>query len=113
MVAPRRRSKSVDKKSKELRKYEIAYNKCIKLGLKSKACKKSMKRLKPSSKKRINKSIKKTIKKIKLRSRSRSRSLNAYQKFVKRESAKSVYKGRNVKSRMRAIAKLWRKLKSK
>ena len=111
MVVQRRRSKSVDKKSKELRKYEIAYNKCIKLGLKSKTCKRSIKKLKPSSKKRMNKSLKKTIKKLKLRSRSRS--LNPYQKFVKRESAKSVYKGRNVKSRMRAIAKLWRKLKSK
>ncbi len=103
MIAPRR-SKSVDKKSKELRKYEIAYNKCIKLGLKSKTCKRSIKKLKPF------KSLKKTIKN---KLRSRSRSLNAYQKFVKRESAKSVYKGKNVKSRMRAIAKLWRKLKSK
>jgi len=111
MVAPRRKSKSVDKKSKELRKYEIAYNKCIKLGLKSKTCKKSIRRLKPSSKKRIKKSLNKT--KLRSRSRSRSRSLNAYQKFVKHESAKSIYKGRNVKSRMRAIAKLWRKLKSK
>ena len=112
MVVQRRRSKSVDKKSKELRKYEIAYNKCIKLGLKSKTCKRS-KKLKLSSKKIINKSLKNTIKKLKLRSRNRSRSLNAYQKFVKRESAKSVSKGRNVKSRMRALAKLWRKLKSK
>ena len=33
-------------KSKELRKYEIAYNKCIKLGIKSRKCKRSLKKIK-------------------------------------------------------------------
>jgi hypothetical protein len=103
-------------KSRELRKYEIAYNKCIKMGMKSRQCKKSIKTLKPKSKKRLVKSIRKSPRKsprknIRVKSKSRSRSLNPYQRFVRSESSKSIYKGRSVKSRMRAIAKKWRKSK--
>ena len=136
MVEARNRSNKSNKKSvksKELRKYEVAYNKCIKLCLKSKRCKKSAKRVvddlmclnksrkrrksatkksRKRSKKLSKSSTKKSRKRSKKRSKSRSkRRLNAYQKFVKRESAKSVYRGKSVKSRMCAIAKLWKKSK--
>ena len=121
MVEARNRSNKSNKKSvksKELRKYEVAYNKCIKLCLKSKRCKKSAKRVVDDlmclnkSRKRRKSATKKSRKRSKKRSKSRSkRRLNAYQKFVKRESAKSVYRGKSVKSRMCAIAKLWKKSK--
>ena len=110
-AATRRKSKIIHKrsgKSKELRKYEIAYNKCIKLGINSRNCKKSLKRVKPTLRKKIIKSI---IKSRKRKSKSKSRSLNEYQKFVKKESKKSIYKGKSAKSRMRAISKLWKKSK--
>ena len=112
MVDTRKRSI----KSKQLRKYEIAYNKCIKFGLKSKRNNKAKSRskkclLKSSRKPHRNQSLfVKSRKRVK-KSRSKSRSLNSYQKFVKSESSKSIYKGISVKSRMRAIAKKWRKFK--
>ena len=112
MTATRRKSKIIHKrsgKSKQLRKYEIAYNKCIKLGINSKICKKSLKRVRPILAKKIIKSVRKSRKRKSISLKSRS--LNAYQKFVKKESKKSVYKGKNAKSRMRAISKLWKKSK--
>ena len=44
-----------------------------------------------------------------LKSKSK-RPLNSYQRFVKKESVKSIYKGQTAKSRMRAISKLWKKI---
>ena len=115
MVDTRNRSKK-SVKSKELRKYEVAYNKCIKMCIKSKRCKKSAKKAVDdlmSSTKRRKSATKKSRKRSKKLSKSRSkRRLNAYQKFVRRESTKSVYRGKSVKSRMRAIAKLWKKSKN-
>lgn len=102
MINEKRSGKSdiSGKRSIKLRKYEIAYNKCIKL------CKKSAIKLKKS--KRKSPMLKRRIKK----SKSPARSLNSYQKFVKTESIKGIYKGKSVKSRMRAISRLWKKSKS-
>ena len=114
MTATRRKSKIIHKrsgKSKQLRKYEIAYNKCIKLGINSKICKKSLKRVRPILAKKIIKSVRKSRKRKSISLKSGNKTLNAYQKFVKKESKKSVYKGKNAKSRMRAISKLWKKSK--
>ena len=64
MPATRRKSKIIHKrsgKSKQLRKYEIAYNKCIKLGINSKICKKSLKRVRPILAKKIIKSVRNEI----------------------------------------------------
>jgi hypothetical protein len=135
------------KKSKELRKYEIAYHKCIKMGMKSRDCKKTIKKLRPKTRKRLRKSLKRSIKtsikrrsrkrRTRTRSRKRTRSkrtrskrsrskrsrskrshtkrsrskrpLNSYQKFVRKESSKSIYKGQSARSRMRAISKLWKR----
>jgi len=128
-------SSNKSKKSKELRKYEIAYHKCIKMGMKSRDCKKSIKNLRPKTRKRLRKSLKrsrkrthtfspKRIKRSRIqrssikrsrskRSRSKrsrsKRALNSYQKFVRKESSKSVYKGQSARSRMRAISKLWKR----
>jgi len=140
------RNKTVDstssnksKRSVSIRKYEIAYNKCIKLSRKTKRCKKSLKKLQPStlpnkssrrpnknsrkrsrkrSSKRSNKRSRKYINSIKRRNNIISpldrskRPLNEYQKFVKHESSKSVYKGKNAKSRLRAISRLWKRRSS-
>ena len=60
------------------------------------------------------KSIRKSPRKhrhTKSENKSISRSLNACQRFVRSERSTTVYKGRSVKSRMRAIAKKWRKSK--
>ena len=111
MITEKRSSKNdkSSRRSKKLRKYEIAYNKCIKLCRKSAKKRKSTRKTRKSSKRKstLLKSRKRRIKK----SKSPNRSLNAYQKFVKTESRKSIYKGKSVKSRMRAIAKLWKKSK--
>ena len=125
-------SSNKSKKSKELRKYEIAYHRCIKMGLRSKQCKKSAKNLKLKSRKHLKIEVSKDIKKShkrphvksrrvphaeskkshmihhSLRSKSK-RPLNSYQRFVKKESGKSIYKGQTAKSRMRAISKLWKR----
>lgn len=117
-------SSNKSKRSVNLRKYEVAYNKCIKLGLKSKRCKKMIKKLEPQliPRKSVRKPRKRSRKhthtvdrrnKHLLSSIEKSkRPLNAYQKFVKRESSKSVYKGKNAKSRLRAISRLWRRRSS-
>ena len=102
MVGDKRTSNNRSNKSRELRKYEIAYNKCIKMITKSRKCKETMR-------KRRIKSSKRRKTRTRTRSRSVKKSLNTYQKFVRRESKKSIYKGRSVKSRMGAISKLWRK----
>ena len=119
MVDNRNRSDKSNKKSvksKELRKYEVAYNKCIKMCMKSKRCKKSTKKIDDlsslnKSRKRRKSATKKSRKRSKKVSKRSKRRLNAYQKFVRRESARSIYRGKSVKSRMRAIAKLWKKSK--
>jgi hypothetical protein len=117
MVETRNRSNKKSVKSKELRKYEVAYNKCIKMCLRSKRCKKSVKKAVndvvhlDKSRKRRKSALKKSRNRRTSKSKSKKR-LNPYQKFVKRESAKSIYRGKGVKSRMRAIAKLWKKSKN-
>ena len=59
-------SSNKSKKSKELRKYEVAYNKCIKMCLKSRVGKKSIKKLKsPKHIKNTAKSSRKYISKKK------------------------------------------------
>jgi len=103
--------------------------------MKSRDCKKSIKNLRPKTRKRLRKSLKrsrkrthtfspKRIKRSRIqrssikrsrskRSRSKrsrsKRALNSYQKFVRKESSKSVYKGQSARSRMRAISKLWKR----
>jgi len=113
MVEPRKRTDTPNKRSKkslELRKYEIAYNKCIKLGTKLKKSKKKV-----YSRKKSNlvydHSFPKSRRYRKIRIKTKSRSLNPYQKFVRSESSKSIYKGMKVQKRMQAISKLWKRSK--
>ena len=119
MVNTRKRTHTPNKRSRkslELRKYEIAYNKCIKLGTKLKKSKRKAPSRKKSNhklhklikSKKLIKSRKASPKRRRIKIKTKSRSLNRYQKFVKTESSKSVYKGMNVQKRMKAISKLWR-----
>jgi hypothetical protein len=113
MVEPRKRTDTPNKRSKkslELRKYEIAYNKCIKLGTKLKKSKKKVYSRKKSNAV-YDRNFLKSRRYRKIRIKTKSRSLNPYQKFVRSESSKSIYKGMKVQKRMQAISKLWKRSK--
>ena len=113
MVEPRKRTDTPNKRSKkslELRKYEIAYNKCIKLGTKLKKSKKKVYSRKKSNRV-YDRNFLKSRRYRKIRIKTKSRSLNPYQKFVRSESSKSIYKGMKVQKRMQAISKLWKRSK--
>lgn len=88
-----KKSRKVRKNSKILKKYEIAYENCIKKAMKShknkKECLKKSKNIKKSTDKK--------------------RSPTKYQKFVKKHSNDAGISGLSPASRMRKIAKLWKK----
>jgi hypothetical protein len=117
-------NKSSLSRSARLRKYEVAYEECIKKTFDT--SKKKPIRLEPSKKSRsirnvINNSPKKSRsirnvspKKSKVKQsppQKKKRSLNAYQKFVKEESQKSKYKSFTASERMKEISKEWNKKK--
>jgi len=88
------KSKSRTKnKSKILKKYEIAYENCIKKAMKCNSFSKKKKSI------------------LKKSNRSKKNSPNNYQKFVKKHSKDIDISGLSPGSRMRKIAKLWKKEK--
>lgn len=113
--------KSTISRSARLRKYEVAYEECIKKKfdnskkkpIRSEPAKKSRSIRNVSAKKSPsipNVSAKKSrVKKSPIPKKKRS--LNAYQKFVKEESQKNKYKGITPSQRMTAISKEWNKQK--
>lgn len=88
-----RKSRKIRKNSKILKKYEIAYENCIKKAMKN------------------NKNRKECLKKSKniKKSADKKRSPTKYQKFVKKHSNDFGISGLSPASRMRKIAKLWKK----
>jgi hypothetical protein len=125
-----------------LKKYEMAYETCVKKSMKKspktkarkpskvndclektkKAMIKKMKSLSPikfKSKKiqqefikSIKTKLKKSLKTKKLKSKVK-KSLNLYQKFVKDQSKKSGIKNLSPEKRFKQISKLWKKYKNK
>lgn len=110
-MAERKTSKRVSR-SVRLKKYEAAYEACLKKAMS--ACKKKSD---PSSSKKSKRKHKskttpsETVSKRKSPKKEQKRPLNAYQKFVRDESKKSKYKGMLSSDRMRAIGKAWKNLK--
>ena len=126
MVSRKTNSKS---RSKILKKYELAYEKCIKKAmkthpiiskrrpssLKSKCVKKISKKISKSLDSKTKRLIKNTLikksrktKRRKTKTKSR-KSLNTYQKFIKKHVKDPKFKNMSPSSRMKAIAKLWKK----
>lgn len=121
-------SKSKSKnRSKILKKYELAYESCVRKAMKShpRLAKKKPSSLKSRCIKKIAKKdpkIKSMLTKIKRKSRksrtsnksrksrrSKKRSLNPYQKFIKKHVHDPKFKNLSPSSRMKAIAKMWKK----
>lgn len=104
---PKRISRSV-----RLKKYEVAYEACLK---KSLSINKKSKSVKDKRKHRKSSKAISTEKPSKLnpskKNKDIKRPLNTYQKFVRKESKKSKYKGMIPSERMRAIGKIWKSLK--
>lgn len=114
-------------RSARLRKYEIAYEECIKKirilqslpakKTRSRRCKPLPEVHKPQVKKSRSRRHCKTVspildtKNLKKQSVNKSletkKPLNSYQKFVKKESQNIIYKGVTAKERMMAISKEW------
>jgi hypothetical protein len=94
-------------RSARLRKYEVAYEEC----LKKMSC---SKRRSPAKKSSVRKECE-TPPEIKQKSpqKKNEKPLNSYQKFVQDESQKSKYKGLIASERMTAISKEWKKQKDK
>ena len=91
-------------RSVKLRKYEEAYKSCVKR-------QKNKKEKSPRPQRRKSTKHKKSpIKPPKLE-RSKKRPLNKYQKFVRDQSKKSIYKNMTGKERFSAISKKWNKIK--
>ena len=90
-------------RSARLRKYEVAYEECLKKMSCSKRSpdKKSRAQQEPSPVKQQSPQKK------------NQKPLNSYQKFVQDESQKSKYKGLIASERMTAISKEWKKQKGK
>ena len=124
-------------RSARLRKYEIAYEECIKKNkhqpvkkTRSRSCKPLLEVHNQPDKKtrsrRCNQPEKKTRsrrckpvdtstpkKKSLKKSPDKKKPLNLYQEFVKKESQKSIYKGVPATERMMAISKEWNIQKTK
>jgi hypothetical protein len=136
----KRKSRKRVSRSARLRKYESAYESCLKKTLVS--CKKKTKRATPVKKSRARrnpgkaresssgrkqenrtssgKKVKKRLtgssknkRKSPKKSKDRKRPLNAYQRFVREESKKSKYKGMDARERMSAISVEWKKKKKR
>jgi hypothetical protein len=93
-------------RSARLRKYEVAYEECLK--------KMSCSKRSPVKKSRVRQECE-TPPAIKQKSpqKKNQKPLNSYQKFVQDESQKSKYKGLIASERMTAISKEWKKQKDK
>jgi hypothetical protein len=110
-------------RSIRLRKYESAYETCLKtinnkdkpkksyeekkVKVKEKESGKKVKEKEKESSKKEKESRKKEKGKI-TKSKDRKRPLNDYQKFVREESKKSKYQGMSSSERMLLISKVWR-----
>jgi len=134
----RKRSKRISRSSR-LRKYEVAYDACVKKALKrtkkptrsprgkkvlTSSRKKKTKPVKSPRRKNIITSPKKskiiktptrrsTVRTIKRADTSKKtkRPLTTYQKFVQSESKKNRYKGMSSKERMQSIGAAWKEKK--
>ena len=94
-------------RSARLRKYEVAYEEC----LKKMSC--STKRS-PVKKSRAQQEFELPVPiKQKSPKKKNEMPLNSYQKFVRDESQKSKYNGLRASERMTAISKEWKKQKDK
>lgn len=93
-------------RSARLRKYEVAYEECLK--------KMSCSKRNPVKKSRVRQECE-TPPAVKQKSpqKKNQKPLNSYQKFVQDESQKSKYKGLIASERMTAISKEWKKQKDK
>ena len=100
MSSPKYLSRSV-----RLRKYEVAYEEC----LKKMTCSKRS----PDKKSRAQQECETSPVKQKSPKKNNEKPLNSYQKFVRDESQKSKYKGLIATERMTAISKEWKKQKDK
>jgi len=114
-------------RSVRLRKYESAYETCLKTldNKKDKHKKpseeskdKKVKEKEKDSKKKVKEKEKDSKKKVKekekiSKSKDRKRPLNDYQKFVREESKKSKYQGMSSSERMLLISKVWKTKKLK
>ena len=112
-------------RSARLRKYEIAYEECIKKNkhqpvkkTRSRSCKPLLEVHNQPDKKTRSRRCKpvdtSTPKKKSLKkSPDKKKPLNLYQEFVKKESQKSIYKGVPATERMMAISKEWNIQKTK
>ena len=90
-------------RSARLRKYEVAYEECLKK-MTCYKCKRS-----PDKKSRAQEEA--VPIKEKSPKKNNEKLLNSYQKFVRDESQKSKYKGLIASERMTAISKEWKKTK--
>lgn len=112
-------------RSARLRKYEAAYEACLKRtspSRKKTECKSPVKRSKsrrkPQQKMRsppqapIKETKRRSSPKKKVKSKDRKRPLNEYQKFVREESKNPKYKGMSSAERMTAISKVWNNTKA-
>ena len=91
-----KKSRKDRKNSKILKKYEIGYENCIKKAMKS-----NKNKIRKECLKKSKKNIKKSVDK--------KRSPTKYQKFMKKHSNDIGIAGLSPASRMRKIAKLWKK----
>jgi hypothetical protein len=91
-------------RSARLRKYEVAYEECLKKMSLSK-------RRSPVKKSRVQQECETSAPNS--QTKKNEKPLNSYQKFVQDESQKSKYKGLIATERMTAISKEWKKQKDK
>ena len=91
-------------RSARLRKYEVAYEECLK--------KISCSKRSPVKQSRAPQEFESQVKQ-KSPKKKNEKPLNSYQKFVRDESQKSKYKGLIATERMTAISKEWKKQKDK
>jgi hypothetical protein len=102
-------------KSKRIKKYEVAYELCLKkiniIKMKKSPTPRSKKIVKERySIRNSRSSIHDTD--IKKHNEKRKPSLNRYQKYIQDESKRNKYKNKSPKSRLSLIASSWKKLKS-
>lgn len=87
-------------RSLKLRKYEFAYESCLKKQktVEKKKSPRPQRRVTENKKTPVNNTVEK----------SKKRQLNDYQKFVRSESKKDIYKNMSGKERLQSISKKWK-----
>lgn len=85
-------------RSVRLKKYEVLYEECLKRAVERESQDKKSPVKKPKKSKKRTEPVKK----------SRVKSLNEYQKFVREESKKPVYKHMSATDRMKTIGNTWK-----